>query len=240
MIFRSKTKAMQNYIAEADKKLADLSIDPLAQTEIMKAMNEDGYFNGTYLASDVDHVIDERFSDTEKVIDQKNEVRDESVKTEAVPKVVEAKTFSPEEKKALWNQFFDINFRPSMDRETFFLQNAEFKKISGPAIKYGDALPKDVYGVIKAQSKKFSAVGNFLKGKTVENLTATFEKVEQAFVRDNPQYVPTTMEAFENIVLTQDLMSIDLEGTKDDKLVSKPVEPAKSMKKDPVTKQAIN
>ncbi|MBO5883315.1 MAG: hypothetical protein J6Q78_02790 [Clostridia bacterium] len=226
---RSEAKAMRNYINAADRSLSGANFDTKAENEAIEAMTKKGYLYGIYKRSGAESEIKEKFAENER---KYASIREEQAKIEAKTEVeIEAISKLP-----LKDQFFEIKFRPSHDNETFEKQRLEYNevaKIVSKGVK-SNTIPKDVIEVFKATTKKFNAVKKIKAGVPVESC----EEIEQVLMDkgNHDNYNAMKFSEVKNLVEQKESISIPLDNPNANLNVSKPVETAPQLDKDPIIK----
>ena len=226
---RSEAKAMRNYINAAERSLRGANFDAKAENEAIEAMTKKGYLYGRYKRSGAESEIKEKFAKNEK---EYASIREEQAKIEAKNEVeIEAISKLP-----LKDQFFEIKFRPSHDKETFEKQRLEYNevaKIVSKGVK-SNTIPKDVIEVFKATNKKFNAVKKIKSGVPVESC----EEIEQVLMDkgNHDNYNAMKFSELKNLVEQKESISIPLDNPNTNLNVSKPVDTAPAKEIDPLVK----
>ena len=228
---RSEAKAMRNYINAAERSLVGANFDEAAEKDATEAMTKKGYLYGIYKRSGAESEIKEKFAENERKYAL---IREEQAKIEAKMEV-EIKATS---KLPLKDQFFEIRFRPSHDNETFEKQRLEYNevaKIVSKGVK-SNTIPKDVIEVFKATTKKFNAVKKIIAkaGAPGESCEEIEQKLMDKGNHDN--YNAMKFSEVKNLVEQKESISIPLDNPNANLNVSKPVETAPQLDKDPIIK----
>ena len=226
---RAEAKAMRNYINEAERKLNGANFDEAAEKDATAAMTQRGYLYGSYKRSGAESEIEEKFAENERKYAL---LREEQAK-------IEAKTAEEIEKiykLPLKDQFFEIKFRPSLDNETFEKQRLAYNEVAKIITKgaKSNTIPKDVIEVFKATTKKFNAV----KKSKANVPTESCEEIEQALMDkgNHDNYNAIKFSEIEAMVEQKESVKIELNDNEANIDISKPVETAPQLNKEPIIK----
>ena len=226
---RSEAKAMRNYINAAERSLSGANFDEAAENEAIEAMTKKGYLYGRYKRSGAESEIKEKFAENEKKYAL---IREEQAKIEAKTEAeIEAISKLP-----LKDQFFEIKFRPSHDKETFEKQRLEYNKVAkivSEGVK-SNTIPKDVIEVFKATNKKFNAVKKIKAGVPVESC----EEIEQVLMDkgNHNNYNAMKFSEVKNLVEQKENITIKLDNDEANIDRAKPVDTAPAKEIDPFVK----
>ena len=212
---RTETKAMRNYINEAERALRGANFDEAAENEATEAMTKKGYFYGSYKASGAESAIKEKFAENEK---KYVAIREERAKLAAMP---------------IKDQFFEIKFRPSLDRNEFMNQIREFQAVRPIVVKGAEdkTIPDDVIAVFKATSKKLE----YTKKQGLSSAEEICEDVEKKLMDkgNHDNYKGMKFSEVKALVEQKESVLVELENGEKNSALSKPIESVPTKEKEP-------
>lgn len=219
---RTEAKAMRNYINEAERKLSGANFNEAAEREAIEAMTNKGYLYGSYKRSGAEEEIKQKFAENEK---KYAPIREHKAKFEAVSQL------------PIKDQFFEIKFRPSGDKEMYDKQRLEYNAVAKIVEKgyKNKTIPNEVIDVFKATGKKFRLLKDSNKHANMEQGFEAIEK-ELMDMGNHDNYNAMKFSEVEKLVGQKENVSVKLDSEEKNIAYSNPVETAPQLEKEPAVK----